>query len=121
MSAEAAAGATTQTWRYSVCDPPHPGVGGTHLHHLDPLTKTSRGGSSPMSPPAWKHCPRALQGLRRCCKWYNSELGNSNYYTTFSVSKGVIQRKKESRSSVTSSPNDKQIDLALWLWQSKQG
>src|SRR6266436_8404779 len=55
------------------------------------------------------------------CKRYNSELGNSNYYTTFSVSKGVIQRKKESQSSVTSSPNDKQIDLALWLWQSKQG
>src|SRR5260221_23923 len=41
--------------------------------------------------------------------------------TTRSVSKGVIQRKKESQSSVTSSPNDKQIDLALWLWQSKQG
>src|SRR5258708_12649638 len=37
-----------------------------HLHHLDPLTKTSRGGSSPTSPPAWKHCPRVLQGLRRC-------------------------------------------------------
>src|SRR5258708_16074580 len=46
---------------------------------------------------------------------------NSNYYTTFSVSKGVIQRKKESQSSVTSSPNDKQIDPALWLWESKQG
>src|SRR5258707_2631689 len=57
----------------------------------------------------------------RWCKQYNSELGNSNYYTTFSVSKGVIQRKKESQSSATSSPNDKQIDLALWLWQSKQG
>src|SRR5258708_32070261 len=55
------------------------------------------------------------------CKRYNSELGNSNYYTTFSVSKGVIQRKKKSQSSATSSPNDKQIDLALWLWQSKQG
>src|SRR5258707_15668093 len=55
MSAEATAGATTQTQRYSVCDPPHPGVGGMHLRHLDPLTKTSRGGSSPMSPPTWKH------------------------------------------------------------------
>src|SRR5258708_4804702 len=33
----------------------------------------------------------------------------------------VIQRKKESQSSVTSSPNDKQIDPALWLWQSMQG
>src|SRR5258707_15502575 len=55
MSAEATAGATTQTQRYSVCDPPHPGVGGMHLCHLDPLTKTSRGGSSPMSPPTWKH------------------------------------------------------------------
>src|SRR5258708_7697157 len=40
-------------------------VTGTHLHHLDPLAKTSRGGSSPMSPPAWKCCPRVLQGLRR--------------------------------------------------------
>src|SRR6266446_10159670 len=66
MSAEAAAGATTQARRYSVCDPPHPRVGGTHLRHLDPLTKTSRGGSSPTSPPAWKPCPRALQGLCRC-------------------------------------------------------
>src|SRR5260221_1621319 len=28
------------------------------------------------------------------CKRYNSELGNSNYHTTFSVSKGVIQRKR---------------------------
>src|SRR5260221_10699894 len=27
------------------------------------------------------------------CKRYNSELENSNYYTTFSVSKGVIQMK----------------------------
>src|SRR5258708_40100134 len=52
--------------RYSVHDPPHPGVGGMHLRHLDPLTKTSRGGSSPMSPPALKCCPRALQGLHRC-------------------------------------------------------
>src|SRR6266481_4840706 len=65
MSAEAAARAATRTQRYSVCDPPHPRVGGTHLCHLDPLAKTSRGGSSPMSPPAWKCCPRALQGLHR--------------------------------------------------------
>src|SRR5260221_7585264 len=34
---------------------------------------------------------------------------------------GSDTEEKESRSSVTSSPNDKQIDLALWLWQSKQG
>src|SRR5260370_30474773 len=66
MSAEAAAGAATQTQRYSVHDPPHPRVGGMHLCHLNPLTKTSRGGSSPTSPPAWKHCPRPLQGLHRC-------------------------------------------------------
>src|SRR5258708_35341050 len=46
---------------------------------------------------------------------------NSNYYTTFSVSKGVIQRKKEPQPSVTSTPHDKQIDPALWLWESKQG
>src|SRR5258707_13715454 len=65
MSTEAAAGAATRTWRYSVHDPPHPGVGGMHLHHLDPLTKTSRGGSSPTSPPTWKRCPRVLQGLCR--------------------------------------------------------
>src|SRR6266436_6699230 len=65
MSTEATAGAATRTWRYSVCDPPHPGVGGTHLCHLDPLTKTSRGSSSPTTPPAWKCCPRVLQGLHR--------------------------------------------------------
>src|SRR5258707_14480263 len=64
MSAEATAGATTRTRRYSVCNPPHPRVGGTHLRHLNPLAKTSRGGSSPMSPP-WKRCPRVLQGLCR--------------------------------------------------------
>src|SRR5260221_14189829 len=34
---------------------------------------------------------------------------------------GSDTEEKESRPSVTSSPNDKQIDLALWLWQSKQG
>src|SRR5258707_15041696 len=34
---------------------------------------------------------------------------------------GRDTEEKESRSSVTSSPNDKQIDPALWLWQSKQG
>src|SRR5258708_5754316 len=34
---------------------------------------------------------------------------------------GSDTEEKESRSSVTSSPNDKQIDPALWLWQSKQG
>src|SRR5258708_20189125 len=34
---------------------------------------------------------------------------------------GSDTEEKESRSSVTSSPNDKQIDLTLWLWQSKQG
>src|SRR5258707_15442944 len=37
-----------------------------HLRHLDPLTKTSRGGSSPTSPPTWERCPRVLQGLCRC-------------------------------------------------------
>src|SRR6266436_3162893 len=34
---------------------------------------------------------------------------------------GSDTEEKESQSSVTSSPNDKQIDPALWLWQSKQG
>src|SRR5258708_13131402 len=65
MSTEATAGAAPQTQRYSVHNPPHPGVGGMHLHHLDPLTKATRGGSSPMSPPTWKCCPRVLQGLCR--------------------------------------------------------
>src|SRR5260221_10410500 len=39
--------------------------------------------TSPYSPPM---CSKSVTH----CKWYNSELGNSNYYTTFSVSKGVI-------------------------------
>src|SRR5260221_332366 len=33
---------------------------------LDPLTETSRGGSSPTSPSVQKHYPRVLQGLCRC-------------------------------------------------------
>src|SRR5258708_11272317 len=33
---------------------------------------------------------------------------------------GSDTEEKESRSSVTSSPNDKQIDPALWLWPPKQ-
>src|SRR5258707_13470835 len=49
-----------------LCDPPHSGMGGMHLCHLDPLTETSRGGSSPMSPSVQKHYPRVLQGLCRC-------------------------------------------------------
>src|SRR5258708_40347511 len=49
-----------------LCDPSHSGMGGTHLCYLDPLTETSRGGSSPMSPSTWKCYPRVLQGLRRC-------------------------------------------------------
>src|SRR5258708_8114287 len=35
------------------------------LCHLNPLTETSRGGSSPMSPSVQKCYPRALQGLHR--------------------------------------------------------
>src|SRR5258705_9728318 len=72
MSAEATAGAATRTQRYSVCNPPHPRVGGMHLHHLDPLTKTSRGGSSPTSPPAWKHCPRVCHDPQHsgACRTY---------------------------------------------------
>src|SRR5258708_25400177 len=61
MSTEAGAGATTQTWRCSVCNPPHPGVGGMHLCHLNPLTKTSRGGSSPTSPPAGSAVPECYK------------------------------------------------------------
>src|SRR6266436_5045525 len=44
-----------------LCNPSHSRMGGTHLCHLDPLTETSRGGSSPTS-----ICPEALQGLHRC-------------------------------------------------------
>src|SRR5258708_39288907 len=54
-----------QTRGCCLCDPSHSGMGGMHLCHLDPLTETSRGGSSPTSPSIWKHCPRALQGLHR--------------------------------------------------------
>src|SRR5258708_1998072 len=31
--------AAAQTWRCSICNPPHPRVGGTHLCYFDPLTK----------------------------------------------------------------------------------
>src|SRR5260221_10614974 len=41
----------------------------------------------------------------RCCKRLNSELG-AQTALHLSVSKGVIQRKRESRSSATSSSND---------------
>src|SRR5258705_13801758 len=51
---------------HCLCDPSHSGMGGTHLCHLDPLTETGRGGSSPMSPSVQKCYPRALQGLHRC-------------------------------------------------------
>src|SRR5258708_4048381 len=50
---------------HRLCDPSHSGMGGMHWCHLDPLTETSRGGSSPISPSAWKHYPRVLQGFRR--------------------------------------------------------
>src|SRR5258708_27240537 len=56
----------SQTRRGCLCDPPHPGVGGMHLHHLNPLTEIGRGGSGPMSLPFWKHHPRTLQRLCRC-------------------------------------------------------
>src|SRR5258708_29542648 len=49
-----------------LCDPSHSRMGGMHLCHLNPLTETSRGGSSPTSPSIQKHYPRALQGLHRC-------------------------------------------------------
>src|SRR5258708_37336046 len=54
-----------QTRGCHLCNPSHSGMGGTHLCHLDPLTETSRGGSSPMSPSVQKHYPRALPGLHR--------------------------------------------------------
>src|SRR5260221_12839193 len=48
-----------------LCDPSYSGMGGMHQCHLDPLTETSRGGPSPMSPSIQKCYPRALQGLHR--------------------------------------------------------
>ena len=62
----AEAGATTQTQRCSICNPPYPKVGGTHLCYLDPLAEAGRGGSSPVSLSIWKCHPRMLQGLCRC-------------------------------------------------------
>src|SRR5260221_549114 len=47
--------------------------------------------------------PPCIQGNR--CKRLNSELG-AQTALHLSVSKGVIQRKRESRSSATSSSND---------------
>src|SRR5258708_2260105 len=55
-----------QTRGHCLCDPSHSRMGGMHLCHLDPLTETSRGGSSPTSPSIQKCYPRALQGLHRC-------------------------------------------------------
>src|SRR5258707_4321578 len=54
-----------QTRGCRLCDPSHSRMGGTHLCHLNPLTETSRGGSSPTSPSVQKCYPRALQGLCR--------------------------------------------------------
>ena len=51
-----------------------------------------------------------------CCKHLNSELG-AQTALHLSVSKGVIQRKKEAWLNVTSSSNDAS-DSALWHWQS---
>src|SRR5258708_12019295 len=64
-SAEVCHPSILQTRGHHLCDPSHSGMGGTHWCHLDPLTETSRGGSSPMSPSIRKHYPRALQGLCR--------------------------------------------------------
>src|SRR5260221_5307229 len=43
-----------QTRGCHLCNPSHSRMGGMHPCHLDPLTETSRGGSSPMSPSIWK-------------------------------------------------------------------
>src|SRR5258708_1259540 len=64
-SAEACHPSILQTRGHHLCNPSHSGMGGTHWCHLDPLTETSRGGSSPTSPSTWKRYPRALQGFRR--------------------------------------------------------
>src|SRR5258708_17899134 len=65
-SAEVCHPSILQMRGHHLCDPSHSGMGGMHLCHLDPLTETSRGGSSPMSPSIQKHYPRVLQGLCRC-------------------------------------------------------
>src|SRR5260370_7196961 len=77
-------------------------LGGWHTHWRPTTT--------PQLPPATFHSCTVSSII---VSWKNS-----NYYTTFSVSKGVIQRK-ESRPRVTTSPNDKQIDLTLCLLHSK--
>src|SRR5260221_117905 len=59
-------GAATQTRRCSICNPPHPRVGGTYLCYFNPLTEAGRGSSSPTSLPIWKHNPRMIQGFCRC-------------------------------------------------------
>src|SRR5258707_14288588 len=55
-----------QTRGCHLCNPSHSRMGGTHPCHLDPLTETSRGGSTPTSPSIHKHYPSGLQGLCRC-------------------------------------------------------
>src|SRR5258708_247236 len=65
-STEARHPSILQITGHHLSDPSHFRMGGMHQCHLDPLTETSRGGSSPMSPSVWKCYPRALQGLHRC-------------------------------------------------------
>src|SRR5258706_5853735 len=64
-SAEVHLPSILQTGGHHLCDPSHSGMGGMHLRHLNPLTETSGGGSSPMSPSVQKCYPRVLQGLHR--------------------------------------------------------
>src|SRR5258708_18187918 len=95
-------------WTGGCClrDPSHSGMGGVHLCHVDPLAETCRRGSGPTSPSAVSGITESW-GLKLLC-----------YLLCL---QGSDTEEKESQSSVTSSPNDKQIDPALWLWQSKQG
>src|SRR5258708_1394494 len=57
---------TSQTRGGCLHNPSHPGVGGTHPGHLDPLAEIGGGGSSPMSPTIQKCHPGTLQRLHRC-------------------------------------------------------
>src|SRR5258708_7564803 len=65
----------------------------------------------PPAPSSHQHLPCIVSGKI-------VELGSSNYYATLSVSKGVVQRKKESQSSVTCSTTDelRPGPLALAVW-----
>src|SRR5260221_11798319 len=89
---------------------------------------------TPSPSPSNSICPHP-PAFRHLCS--NSEVYSCNYAMSAVSSRteswglkllhyllclqGSDTEEKESKPGVTSSLNDKQIDPALWLWQSKQG